>query len=188
MIVAPRLDPLTQTGVRRHHQREYRSAPSPMADIMRYMEYAAPWLLIIMSVAGFSAFAYVATTRPLTDLESVFLQVVSASTGFLGTFMIGRQSARNAAAEVIKPHARSAFRRLISQYQSLHRMASIITSSQSLRMPEQYKEVLARLGEIAITQISTADDALADWEDIVPEDIKELRQALSSRRLRRGRQ
>ena len=102
MIVAPRLDPLTQTGVRRHHQREYRSAPSPMADIMRYMEYAAPWLLIIMSVAGFSAFAYVATTRPLTDLESVFLQVVSASTGFLGTFMIGRQSARNAAAEVIK--------------------------------------------------------------------------------------
>ena len=155
---------------------------------MKYVEYAAPVLLISMSVVGFSAFAYVATTRPLTDLESVFLQVFSALTGFIGTFMIGRKSARNAAIEVIKPHARSAFRRLLSQYQSLHRMATIIESAQSSEMPDQDKQVLARLGEIAIAQISTADDALADWEDIVPEDVKELRQALSSRRPRRGKQ
>ena len=84
-------------------------------SVMKYMEYAAPGLLIGMSVAGFSTFAYVATMRPLTDLESVFLQVFSVLTGFIGTFMIGRQLARNAATEVIKPHARSAFRRLLAQ-------------------------------------------------------------------------
>ena len=154
---------------------------------MKYGEYAVPALLICMSVAGFSIFAYVATERPLTDLESVFLQVFSGLTGFLGTFLIGRQSARIAAAELIKPHARSAFRRLLSQYQSLHRMATIIDSYKSSKMPDRNKEVLARLEEIAITQISTADHALADWADIVPEDFEELRQELSSRSAKGGR-
>ena len=60
-------------------------------------------------------------------------------------------------------------------------MATIIESSRRSRVPD-YNQVVARLDEIAIAQISTADDALADWEDIVPEDVKELRQALSSRR------
>ena len=67
-------------------------------------------------------------------------------------------------------------------------MANLIASSQSSKTPDQYKEVLARLSEIAITQISTADDALADWEDIVPEDVKELREGLSSGQSGRGRQ
>ena len=143
------------------------------------MEYAAPGILIAASVAGFSTFAYVATARPLTDLEGVFLQAFSMLTGFAGTFMAGRQSAQKAARAVIKPHARSAFRRLVSQYQSLHRMATIIASSQSSDMPDQCRHVLGRLQEIAITQINTADAALADWEDIVPDEVRELRQALS---------
>ena len=67
-------------------------------------------------------------------------------------------------------------------------MASLIESSRSSKTPDQYKEVLARLSEIAITQISSADDALADWEDIVPEDVKELREGLSSGQSRKGRQ
>ena len=147
------------------------------------MEYVAPGLLIVLSVAGFGTFAYVASTQTLTELESVFLQFFSVATGFIGTFMVGRQSARAAATELIKPHARSAFRRLLSQYQSLHRMATILTSSSS--QPQMaihdYQKMVARLGEIAIAQISTADDALSDWEDIVPEDVKELRDVLSSK-------
>ena len=47
-------------------------------------------------------------------------------------------------------------------------MATIIGSAQSSEMPDQDKQVLARLGEIAIAQISTADDALADWETLFP--------------------
>jgi hypothetical protein len=148
-------------------------------------EYVAPTLLIGMSVIGFVAFAKVATERPLTELEGVLLQAFSVSMGFIGTFMIGRQSARSAAMDIIKPHARSAFRRLLSQYQSLRRMATIVESSQGSEAPDQYEQALARLGEIAIAQISTADDALSDWEDIVPEDVMELRR-LSSKRPRRG--
>ena len=155
---------------------------------MRHSEYVAPGLLIATSLAGFVAFAYVAATRPLTDLESVLLQVLAVSTGFTGTFMVGRLSATTAAKGIIEPHARSALRRLVSQYQSLHRMATIIESSHDSNKPDPCQQVLARLGEIAISQIRTADDAIADWEDVVPEDVKELRRVLSSRRPRRGRQ
>lgn len=151
---------------------------------MNYKEYVTPTLLICMSVAGFIIFAYVATERPLSSLEGVFLQALFAVTGFTSTFMLGRQSAREAAAELVKPHARSAFRRLLSQYQSLHRMAAIIAESESSEMSD--REKLARLEEIAITQISTADHALEDWEDIVPEDVAELRKARSSRQPKGG--
>ena len=153
---------------------------------MNHTEYAAPGLLIGMSAVGFCTFAYVATTRSLTDLEGVFLQAFSVLTGFTGTFMAGRQSARSAAKDLIKPHARSAFRHLVSQYESLHRMATIIASSQSSDMPVQCRHVLARLDEIAIAQISTADDALADWEDVVPEDVGELRRVLGTRNEQHG--
>ena len=67
-------------------------------------------------------------------------------------------------------------------------MATIIDSSKSSEVSDRTKQVLARLEEIAISQISTADDALADWEDIVPEDVEELRQTLASRSAQRGRQ
>ena len=153
---------------------------------MNYKEYVAPAFLICMSVAGFIIFAYVATERALSNLEGVLLQAFFAVTGFTSTFMIGRRSAREAAAELVKPHARSAFRRLLSQYQSLHRMTAIIAASQSSEMSD--REKLARLEEIALTQISTAGHALEDWVDIVPEDVAELRKARSSRRSNGGGQ
>ena len=154
---------------------------------MKYREYVLSVLLIVMSVAGFITFAGVATERPLTALESVGLQFYSAFTGFLGTYIFGRQSAKKIAAELNKPHAKSAFRRLLSMYRSLSRMASIIDSSRGSEMSESAKLVLARLEEIATAQISTADDALADWTDIVPEDVEELHQVLSSTKSQGGR-
>ena len=148
---------------------------------MNRLEHAAPLLLIAISLIGFCTFAYVATDRSLTALEGVFLQAFSVLTGFAGTFMAGRQSARNAARDVVRPHARSAFRRLVSQYQSLHRMATLIASSQSSDLPNQCRQVLGRLEEIAVAQINASGDALADWEDLVPDDVRELRRVISSR-------
>ena len=66
-------------------------------------------------------------------------------------------------------------------------MSTITASTLNSNKTSQYKEALVKVHEIAITQIGTADDAMADWEDIVPEDIKELRRALSSRQQRRGK-
>ena len=146
---------------------------STQPSVMKILERFAPLVLIIISLGVAGLFAYVATTRTLTNLESVFLQSFSLLAGLGGSFIFGRQSAREAAREIIKPHARSAFRRLLSLYQSLSRVATTIESSQSDESPE-YPVIIAKIEAIVVEQLTTADDALEDWRDIVPEDVKEL--------------
>lgn len=147
---------------------------------MKNLERFAPFLLITISlvVAGF--FAYVATSRTLTHLESVILQTLSLLTGLGGSFIFGRQSVREAAREIIKPHARSAFRRLLSLYQSLSRVAATIESAQNFESPVENQVTLAKLEAIVAEQLTAADDAIEDWKDIVPEDVKELDQRFSA--------
>ncbi len=147
---------------------------------MKNLERFAPFLLITISlvVAGF--FACVATSRTLTHLESVILQTLSLLTGLGGSFIFGRQSAREAAREIIKPHARSAFRRLLSLYQSLSRVATTIESSQNFESPVENQVTLAKLEAIVVEQLASADDAIEDWKDIVPEDVEDLDQRFSS--------
>ena len=136
--------------------------------------------IFLISVAiGVSAFvAYTETTRTLSGVESVLWQIFALVAGLTGSFIAGKQTAREAASEIIKPHARSAFRRLISLYNGLSRAANAIESSQSSKSDEDYQVLLARLEEIVTAQLTTADDALDDWNDLVPEDVAELKQKL----------
>ena len=145
---------------------------------MKTLERLTPFLLIVVSLFVAGLFAYMATERKLTNLESVILQAFVLGAGLIGSFVFGRQSAREAAREIIKPHARSAFRRLLSLYQSLSRVGSTIEASQKSDSPEDHGITLAKLEAIVIEQLATADDALEDWRDIVPEDVEELRQRL----------
>lgn len=145
---------------------------------MKILERLTPFLLIVVSLIVAGLFAYVATERTFTNLESVILQSFALGAGLIGSFVFGRQSAREAAREIIKPHARSAFRRLLSLYQSLSRVGSTIEASQKSDSPEDHGITLAKLEAIVIEQLATADDALEDWRDIVPEDVEELRQRL----------
>ena len=57
---------------------------------------------------------------------------------------------------------------------------------QNSDMPVQCRHVLARLDVVAIAQISTADDALAYWEDVIPEDVGELRKVLGAKNEQHG--
>ncbi len=135
---------------------------------MRFLERLVPFSLVIASVIIASLFAYLATVRTLTGLENILFQVFALGTGLTGSFIFGRQSARTAAREMIEPHARSAFRRLISLYDGLSRMAKTITGTED-------DEVKLKIIEaIVVDQISTADDALADWRDVVPEAVAEI--------------
>ena len=56
-------------------------------------------------------------------------------------------------------------------------MATIINASE----PADDKTKIVRIEEIVRAQIATADDALADWGDLVPESVEELRQDLRNR-------
>ena len=129
-----------------------------------------------------------ATSRTLTGPESVLWQSFTLVAGFVGSFIFGRQSAHEAAKELIKSHARSAFRRLSSLYLSLSQVADAIESSHDFESREDYQVTLAKLEAFVFNQLATADDALEDWRDIVPEDVEELRQRLSLDNPKRDRQ
>ena len=128
--------------------------------------------LALLTLLGF--LVYIAAKRDLTSLESVLLQIISLAVGVGASLFIGQWLARKTA----KPHARSAFRRLLSLYHGLSRAATAIESSQSSGSDDDYQVLLARLEEIIAYQLITADDALDDWNDIVSEDVEELKQKL----------
>lgn len=144
----------------------------------------SPALLLLMSFVV-SAFAvYIATQRTLTNLEGALLQGFALVAGLVSSFIFGRQSATDAAREIIKPHARSAFRRLMSLYESLSRVGAEIENSKAQNGVVTCEIVLAKLEAIVIEQLATADHALEDWSDIVPVDVAELRAKLESRKER----
>lgn len=147
---------------------------------MKNLYHVGAGLLALVSI-GVSIFvAYTVTRRTLTGLESTLWQIFVFGAGLTGSFVFGRQSAREAAREIIKPHARSAFRRLLSLYRSLSRALTEIKLSQNSEDQEDSQVMLAKLEAIVTEQLATADDALEDWNDIVPEDVAELKQKLQS--------
>ena len=135
---------------------------------MKYLERFGPLVLVVASVVVAIAFVYLASVRTLTNLENVLFQIFALATGLTGSFIFGRQSARAAAREMIEPHARSAFRRLRSLYDGLSRVAETIVGT------EDDTVKLKMIEAIVVEHISTADDALADWQDMVPDSVAEL--------------
>ena len=135
--------------------------------------------LISLVVLG-STIISVLLASTLNLSSDVLLQVIFLSIGCGVSYLVGKQSVEKAAKEMIKPHARSAFRRLIFLYLTLRRAAAAIESAQHSESQENYQVILARLEEIVTAQLLTADDALEDWNDIVPEDVEELKQKLQS--------
>lgn len=111
-----------------------------------------------------------------SSLESVLLQFIALAIGCGVSYWVGKTSVKEAAEEIIKPHVKSAFRRLIFLYLILRKAANIIESSDSSESQEEYEMLLARLEEIVAAQLITADHALEDWNDIVPEEVEGLKQ------------
>lgn len=143
---------------------------------MKNINWILAGLLIIMSLSISALVVYTTTTRTLTTVESILWQVFALTAGLAGSFIFGRQSAREAAREIIKPHARSAFRRLLSLYQSLRRAATTVELAQQSDSYEKHEVAFAKIEVIIVEQLAATDDALEEWRDIVPEDVEELTQ------------
>ena len=137
-----------------------------------YRRKVAPAILILTSIVLMGLFGYIATNRSLTEVEVIAFQFLSLFTALVGSYIFGRQTSKNNVKEMVEPYARSAFRRLISLFQSISRVAAIIEGDGN----DSSKIQIIRA--ITIEQISTANDALADWQDIVPESVEELRREM----------
>ena len=145
---------------------------------MIYSIVAGLLLIVCLLISAF--FVYEATVRTFTDLEAALFQIFALATGLIGSFIFGRQSVHAAARGMVKDHARPAFRRLISLYEGISRMAAIIERARNLRSDSEQREALAELSGLVISHLATADDALEDWRDIVPEELTDLRSRLSA--------
>ena len=137
--------------------------------------------LVAVSILIGTIFVLIASTRQLTDLENALFQAIALFFGIFGSYILGKESAKSAAKELIKPYARSAFRRLISLYYGLSRLAQLIENA---RRSNNFEEILAstldKIEVMTVDQLATADDALNDWRDIVPEDVEELYGSIKS--------
>lgn len=139
---------------------------------MRNIEKSIPVLFVIAAFVLMALFGYLATTRPLTEMEAYVLQILSLFSGLVGSYIFGRQITQDSIKEIVEPHARSAFRRLISLYRSISRVAEIIEED------DDDRQKIAVIRAIVIEQIATADDALEDWRDLVPESVEELKKEI----------
>jgi hypothetical protein len=138
-------------------------------------------LLIVLAIVLSVTFIYISSARKLSDLENTLFQTLSLGLGLFGSYKVG--SSREAAKEIIKPYAKSAFRRLFSLYRSLSRVAGVIEKSRPTNEDGKVDpSVLYILEAIVTEQLDTADDALEDWRDIVPEEVEEVRSRVEAKR------
>jgi hypothetical protein len=141
-------------------------------------------ILIATSIAASLIFLYISSGRSLSGLENAMFQVFSLGCGLFGSYIFGRESAREGAIEIVKPHAKSAFRRLISLNQSLYRVAGIIANARHGNEDEvQRAAVLPVLEAVVTEQLVAVNHALEDWRDVVPEEYDEVNKRLAARTL-----
>ena len=133
-----------------------------------------PYLFFFISALLIVWFVDIAEKRDLTQLEIIFFQILILSTSLIGSYQIGRQTSKDIAREMIRPHARSALRRVMSLYRTLSRVAGVIADPD----PKNDALKLTMIEGIVVEQINTADDALADWQEVIPESTEELRRKM----------
>lgn len=145
----------------------------------KIFENGGPILLIISSIVISIIFLIVASFRQLTNLEMMFFQIFVLGTGLLGSYTFGKSSARKTTMELLKPHARSAIRRLISLFNGLGRIAHDIADNDKNEEGKntQDKIILSKIKARVTEIIYTADDAMEDWSDIVPDEVEKLKKS-----------
>ncbi len=142
-------------------------------------------LIVLVVLGATGVLVLLSTIRNLSSMESVLLQVIFLAIGCWVSYWVGQKSVKMAAKELVKNQAKSAFRRLIFLYLTLRKAANMIDLSDGSDSQEEYEMLLARLEEIVAAQLITADHALEDWNDIVPEEVEELKQELQYNDTRR---
>lgn len=138
---------------------------------MKSVEKIAATVIIVISLIMMLLFAYTATERALTGIEAIVFQIFAVLVGIAGSYIFGLRALKESIRETVEPHARSAFRRLMSLYRSISRVAATIDSEE----PRDDAAKIAIIRAIVVEQIATANDALADWRDMVPEAVEEMR-------------
>jgi hypothetical protein len=147
----------------------------------RFSRLGAVVMTLAVMLAGVTV--YVGVQKTPNPLAASLLQAITLVFTVAGAYIFGTASASVAAEEMIRPHVRSAFRRQRNLYMGLGRLESEINLQMSLQSDVTARLQMAVFRSMITEMINTADDALEDWRDIVPEDVKQIEdEALRRRR------
>ena len=123
------------------------------------------WFFFAVTIAFMVWLVLLSTSRILSTTEAIALQLFSVLASIGGSYIVG-QKRRGI------PSARSAFRRLMSLFRGLNSIRTEISKE------SDDASKIEVIGALVDTHLGTADDALADWEDIVPEDVRDIKKKL----------
>lgn len=140
-----------------------------------------PGLISLVILVLMGVIVYFTARRDLSSLESVLLQVISLIIGCSVSFFVGKQSIKKATDEILKPHARSAARYLISLNKSISRARTFALIGLPQRFEGDHEDYHVIRGALIATlteQIVATDDALENWRDILEEELEDLIQKL----------
>lgn len=155
-----------------------------MASSKSQYWWGAGLVLVSLVLAGLTV--YVGTLKHPNTLAAAILQGATLFFGAFAAFIFARASVGSAARELIRPHARSAFRRVRNIYGALGSLLQVLDDQSltfiSLRSEDspsmlgyEYVDMTIQMLKYLITaQLSTADDALADWRDLVPDEVRQI--------------
>lgn len=145
---------------------------------------ASEWPILAGTVA-WVVFVLWALSRPgeNTSLDAG-LQVGALVLSVYASYRFGSRQAAESGAERIRPHARSAFRRVLTIYGGIGRvvraaqrerehLTGLADGAGKVRLLDADNS-LRLLEAIAAEQARTADDALSDWRDIVPDEVAKV--------------
>jgi hypothetical protein len=79
--------------------------------------------------------------------------------------------------DIVRPHAKSAFRRVLSLYASLARLHKTMDSAKpTLVATPQAIAAIERFHDLVIEQINTSGDTIEDWGDLVPDEVAKIKE------------
>lgn len=125
------------------------------------------WLVFTIALC---AMIVVSSLRTLTQLETLLFQAVTLGTGLLGSYRFGRNVAHDAAYDVIRPHARSALRSILTLHDSLQRLVHRIETLKADGPDHRLDLVQAIIEE----HIPLGSSAVEDWRDVARDDVDEV--------------
>jgi hypothetical protein len=82
--------------------------------VERRRRYENPWLVVVAAAVVPGATIKFTTQANGTHLESAPFEFIAFAAGIAVSWYLGRQSVKHAAAELVRPAASSALRRLVS--------------------------------------------------------------------------
>lgn len=140
------------------------------------------WFSLVLIAAAVAIVVVVLVTsssRSLTELEQLLFQVFVLLASLAGAYLLGLHVERKSREWAFRQYARAAFRRVLTLYRSLTRMAEMLYREHQTGRETADQTTVAGLQATVLEQLDTIHDALEDWRDIIPEDVRDIEEKLA---------